>query len=113
MTTESPLKMMKNAFCLTLKLLSFLNTSIFALTFWSYKKRLDKKAKVNFELYEVVNWITNYYNTHIARYLKSEGNETMKFAQLKEYCIRNIFLENSCTKCDAETSPTPFFLNQI
>ena len=33
-------------------------------------KRLDKKAKVNFKIYNVANWITNNYNTHIARYLK-------------------------------------------
>ena len=33
-------------------------------------KRLDRKAKVNFEIYDVINWVTDNYNTHIARYLK-------------------------------------------
>ena len=32
----------------------------------------------------------------------------MKFVQLIEYNMRNIILEKSYTKCDAETSPTPF-----
>ena len=34
------------------------------------KKRLDKKAKVNFEIYDVTDWTTYYYNTHIAHYHK-------------------------------------------
>ena len=29
----------------------------------------------------------------------------MKYGQLIEYSVRNIFLEMSCTKCDRETSP--------
>ena len=29
-------------------------------------KRLDKKAKVNFKIYNVIIWVTNYYNTNIA-----------------------------------------------
>ena len=33
----------------------------------------------------------------------------MKFGQVIEYSMRNIFLEKSCTKCDVETSPRPFF----
>ena len=32
----------------------------------------------------------------------------MKFGQLIEYNIRNIFLEKSCTKYGEETSPRPF-----
>ena len=30
------------------------------------KKRLDKKTKVNFKIYDVINWEINNYNTHIA-----------------------------------------------
>ena len=33
----------------------------------------------------------------------------MKFGQLIEYNLRNIFLEKSYTKCGGETIPTPFF----
>ena len=32
----------------------------------------------------------------------------MKFGQLIECNMRNIFLEKSYTKCDGETSPRPF-----
>ena len=39
---------------------------------------------------------------------RSKGNQTMKFGQLIEYNIRNIFLEKSYTKCGGETSPKPF-----
>ena len=33
----------------------------------------------------------------------------MKFGQLIEYDIRNIFLEKSYANCGGETSPRPFF----
>ena len=39
---------------------------------------------------------------------RSKGNKTMKFGQLIEYIIRNIFLEKSYTKCGAETTPRCF-----
>ena len=39
---------------------------------------------------------------------RSKGNQTKKFGQLIGGNIRNIFLENSYTKCDGETSPRPF-----
>ena len=32
----------------------------------------------------------------------------MKFGQLIEYNMTNIFLEKSCTRCDRENSPRPF-----
>ena len=33
-------------------------------------KRLDKKAKINFKVYDVTTWETNNYNKHIAQHLK-------------------------------------------
>ena len=39
---------------------------------------------------------------------RSKGNQTMKFGQLIECNMRNIFLKKSYTKCDGETSPRPF-----
>ena len=36
------------------------------------------KAKLNFKIYDVTDWTTNNYNTHIAQYLqrkKQSGNE--------------------------------------
>ena len=35
----------------------------------------------------------------------------MKFGQLIEWNIRNIYLEKSSAKCDKETSPTSFSEN--
>lgn len=34
--------------------------------FGHLEKRINKKTKVNFKFYDVINWETNYYNIHIA-----------------------------------------------
>ena len=39
---------------------------------------------------------------------RSKGNQTIKFGQLIEYNMRNIFLEKSYIKCGGETIPRPF-----
>ena len=39
---------------------------------------------------------------------RSKGNHTMKFRQLIEYNMRNIFLEKSYTKCCGEIILRPF-----
>ena len=39
---------------------------------------------------------------------RSEGSHTMKFGQLIEYNMRNIFLEKSYTECDEWANPRPF-----
>ena len=36
----------------------------------------------------------------------------MKFGQLIEYNLKNIFLEKSYTKCGGENIPRPFLKNQ-
>ena len=38
---------------------------------------------------------------------RSKDNQTMKFAQLIEYNMRNIFLEKSLAKCGRETLTKP------
>ena len=40
--------------------------------------------------------------------LRSKGNQAMKFHQLTEYDMRNIFLVKSYRKCSGETIPRPF-----
>ena len=40
---------------------------------------------------------------------RSKANQKIKFGQLIEYIMRNLFLENSYTKCVGESSPRPFF----
>ena len=39
---------------------------------------------------------------------RNKGNQTMKFGQLIEYNMRNIFLEKPYTKYGGETSPRLF-----
>ena len=39
---------------------------------------------------------------------RSKGNQAMKFGQLIECNMRNIFLEKSFTKCGEESSLRPF-----
>ena len=39
---------------------------------------------------------------------RSKANQTMKFCQLIEYTMRNIFLEKSYRKRGGEASPRPF-----
>ena len=70
MATESPLKRMKNVFYFMMK--AFFVLEIFTFLSWllGHEKRLDKKVKVNSNIYDVTVWITNDYKTHIAHYLK-------------------------------------------
>ena len=39
---------------------------------------------------------------------RSKGNQTMKFGQVIECNMKNLFLEKSYTKYGGETSPRPF-----
>ena len=43
---------------------------------------------------------------------RSKGNQAMKFGQLIEYNMRNIFVEKSYSKCAGETIPRPYLKNQ-
>ena len=53
------------------KLILFSRYLHFCPHFFGYvAKRLDKKAKVNFKIYDVTELETNDYNTHIALYFK-------------------------------------------
>ena len=47
-----------------LKILKF-----FSGVFGHVEKRLGKKDKIHFEIYDVTTWLTMNYNTHIAQYL--------------------------------------------
>ena len=71
------------------------------------RKGLIRKIS-KFQIYDVTTWLTNNFNAHIDQYLRSKDNQTMKFGQLVEYNMRNIFLKKSYTKYDGETIPTPF-----
>ena len=62
---------MKNTFYFMLKALFILK--IFKFLSWSFgfvEKHVDTKAKVNFEIYDVTDWTTSYYNTYSVQYVK-------------------------------------------
>ena len=62
----------------------------------------------------ILNFMTSQsgYQTNVIHILpnisRSKGNQKMKFGQLIECNMRNIFLEKSYTKCSGETSSRPF-----
>ena len=69
---ESSLCMMKSAFYFMLKALFVLEIfTFFVLTFF-YRKWSLKKAMVIFKIYDITEWTTNNYNTHIVHYLKKQ-----------------------------------------
>ena len=108
LANESPLKMIKNAFYFTSKALFVLK--IFKFLSWLFghvAKRLDKKDQVNLKLASQPGeqTIAIHILPNISR---SKGNQTIKFGQLIECKMRNIFPEKSYTKCDGETSPGLF-----
>ena len=61
---------MENAFYFKLKALFVLE--MFTVLYWHFgyvEKRVDKKAMVNFKIYDFIDWATNNYNIHITLYL--------------------------------------------
>ena len=102
--------MMKNAFYFTSKALFVLK--IFKFLSWLFshvKKQLDYKGKVDLKFNDITAWLANNFNIYtLPNISRSKGNQAMKFGQLIEYNMRNIFLEKSYTKCGEETSPRPF-----
>ena len=84
---------------------------IFALTLGHLEKWLDQKDKVNFKIYDVTTWEINNCHTPIINISQSKSNQKMKFGQITEYKMRNIFLEKSYTKYSGETIPISFLKN--
>ena len=56
---------MKNVFYFMLKALLFQEIFNFLSWIGYLGKLLDKKVKVNFKIYDHIDWITNNYNTYI------------------------------------------------
>ena len=105
LTAESSLKIMGNDFCVMLKALSV------------------------FEIFTLLSWLSDYVENGLKRRLrltpkfltsqagrpiitihilpnisKSKSNQVIKFFQLIEYNVRNIFLQKSLRKSGRETS---------
>ena len=54
---------------------------------------------VNFKIRDVTYWTTIPTVHILSNTSRGKCNQTMKFGQLIDYNIRNIFLEKSHTKC--------------
>ena len=65
---------------------------------------------VNLKIHDSTTWFANNYNTHIAQYSQSKGNQTMEFGQLTEYNKKNSFLQKLCGKWSREISSRPLFI---
>ena len=77
-----------------------------------YKNALIRKN--NFEIYDVTSWLINKCNTHISNISRSTGSQTMKFGQLIEFNMREIFLLKNHTQNVAEKLfPDPFLKIRI
>ena len=99
---------MKNAFYYTLKALLVLKIFKFLYSpFGNVEKRLDWKDQVNFRIYDVRTWLPIVIHILI-NISSSKANQAMKFVQLIEYNLRNIFCEKSYTKCGGEAIHRPF-----
>ena len=57
---------------------------------------------------EPQNWKQIITTNRLPNITRSKGNQIMKFGQLIEYSMRNIFLEKSYTKFGTKASPRPF-----
>ena len=82
--------MMKNAYFM-LNALFILEIFTFFTFFCYVGKQLDKKAENNFKIYDVTDWTTNNYNTHL-NISRSKANQAIKFGQSIKYNLRKIYL---------------------
>ena len=100
--------MIKNPL-LVLKIIKYLSRN-----FGHAKKRLDQKKLTLLVSRSVKSQpgqqtIALHILTNLSRY---KYNHTMKFGQLIEYNMRNIFLEKPYTGFGGDTIPRPFSRNQ-
>ena len=71
---QSPLKMIKNPFYFTLKVLFIISRYLdFCPHFYGHVgKQFDKRTMVNFKICNIKNWETNNCNIHFTQYLKKK-----------------------------------------
>ena len=106
LASESLLKKMKIFFYFTLKALVV--PKIFKFLFWLFVHGLIRKIMlISKSMTSQPGWqtIAIHIFTNISR---SKRNQEMKFVQLIEYNMRNIFLDKPYTKCGTETIPRSF-----
>ena len=94
LTTESPLKVMGNAFYFVLKAFSVLK--IFKFLSWLFGhvgKRLHEKTKVNFKIYDATDWTANSSNTHIAQCRKKQRQSGSQILSVTTWIQQNTMWE--------------------
>ena len=112
MATESPLKVMENAFHFTLKALFVLKIFKFLCRIFGHvEKQLDQKDKINFKIHDATTWFRNKCNTDIVNISRSKENQTVKFGQLIEHC-ETFFLKNHIQNVVKKLVPDLFLKNQ-
>ena len=112
LASERPLEMMKNAFYFTLKALFIL--MIFKFLSWLFchvEKRLDKKDKVNFKIYDVTTWFTNSYNTY--RLISKEIKAIRQWSLSVSRTWETFFLNNHTQNVVKKLIPDPFLKIKI
>ena len=102
--------MMKNAFYFILQTLFVPAIFTFLPGLFGYiEKRFDKKAML-FSKFIMPRTVQLRITIHISPNIsKSKGKQTMKFGQIIENNMVNIFLEKSYTKCVGEACSRPFY----
>ena len=99
LATENPSQNDEKCFLFYLKsLFHSEDILIFVLTFWSWL----------FDFFMTSQPGEKQLQYTLRNISRSKSNQTMKFSQLIEYNMRNIFLEKSCTKCGGEAISRPF-----
>ena len=78
--------------------------------FWSCRKTVWKELQGKFQNMTSQTATQTITMNMLPNISKSEGNQTMKFGQLIEYTVRNIFLQKSCRQWDNYTSFRPLFV---
>ena len=104
--TERSLKMIKNAFYFTLKALFLLKIFKFLSWLLGHLEKTARSEKWGFFSKSMTSQpaIAIYILSNISR---SKANQAMKFGQLIEYNMRNIFVKKSYTKCAGESISRP------
>ena len=93
------MSIMKNAFHFNLKVISTLKIFKSCADFFGHVgRRLDKRAKVSFKIYDITKLVTNNFNTNFTEYLKKKMQSNIKFGLFIKNNMRKIFLQISCRK---------------
>ena len=98
-------KIMKNAFYFTLRALFVLRILKFlSWLFGHFEKTTRLERPSNFKIHNVTTWLANNWIHILSNISISKGNQAIKFGQLIEYNMKNIFVEKWYTKCAGEIS---------